>query len=136
MSDEQQNVNEPVGFEETTTEVPRTTETSREPFEESPVDESAPTDTEPSADEPEAAEAQDEALQIPESLTDAYEDVRVVTLTGGSNVVMAKASVLSNQKEQRISGEFPTAAEALDDAERVLKLQTESYESAAQSNAE
>lgn len=123
MSDEQ-NVAEPVEVQpEPTTEAQP--ETPQEPVEEAPEPEEAPDDTEAPADAPEAVEAQDDGLQIPQSLTEAYEDVRVVTLTGGSNVVLAKASVLSNHDEQRISGEFPTAGEAIADAERVLKLQSE-----------
>ena len=126
MSDEQ-NVNEPVEVQpEPTTEAQP--ETPQEPVEEAPEPEEAPDDTEAPADAPDAPVQQEPVLEIPASLTDAYEDVRVVTLTGGVNVVLAKASVLSNHDEQRISGEFPPAAEAVADAERVLKLQSEDAE--------
>ena len=123
MSDEQ-NVNEPVEFQPEPNEAQP--ETPQEPVGEAPEPEEAPDDTEAPADAPDAPVQQEPVLEIPASLTEAYEDVRVVTLTGGVNVVLAKASVLSNHDEQRISGEFPTAAEAVADAERVLKLQTES----------
>jgi hypothetical protein len=89
-----------------------------------PADESAPTDTDPVSDAPDApVQPEDASPEVPETVNKLYEGVRVVTLTGGMNVVLAKASVLSNHDEQRISGEFPTAAEALADAENTAQLQ-------------
>jgi hypothetical protein len=135
MSDEQ-NVTEPVEVQpEPTTEAQP--ETPQEPAEEPADPEEAPANTDEPADEPATPAAPEAtASEIPETVAKLYEDAHVVALTGGAHVVLAKASPLSNHEEQRISGEFPTAQEALDDAERVAKLVSEAYAAHASQPAE
>jgi hypothetical protein len=101
-------------------------ETAQEPAVGSPA--AAPSEGDPATPQtaPVASvQAETTPAEVPETVAKLYDGVRVVTLTGGANVVMAQSSVLSNHEEQRISGEHPTVAAALEDAERIAKLQVD-----------